>query len=319
MDWRGLRHRLEYFAFQLFVCVLQAFSPRRCAALAGGLAWIVHHCLPRKLTRYHVARDNLRAALGDGYSDADLDEIIYGMWKHLFRMVAEIVHLPRKLHRNNVTGAVQFRNRPLVLRALCSGRPVVLLSGHFGNWEMAVALFGLFGFRMAVVARELDNPHLNAWFRRFRQCTGHRMLAKKGGYSEMLDLLERRGHLAMLGDQDAGPRGLFVNFFGRPASTFRSIALLAVEYRALICVGYARRLNDDASCADLPRYEVGCEAIIDPLEIEADDEIAEITQQYTAALERVIRMAPEQYFWVHRRWKSRPHRRSRPAARKRAG
>ena len=127
----------------------------------------------------------------------------------------------------------------------------------------------------------------------------------------MVALLERHGSLAMLGDQDAGSSGLFVDFFGRPASTFKSIALLAMEYKALICVGYARRLENESMPGGWPRFELGCEEVVDPLEYDSAVALREITQRYTAALERVVRRAPEQYFWVHRRWKSVPKVRAR--------
>ena len=197
MKWKGIRHRAEYIAFRLVVCLLQILTPNQSARLARGLAVVLTDWLPRRLTRYDVARENLQAAFPGQLSEADVRRMIRAMWTHLFRMVAEIVQLPRRLQLNRVHEVIRFRNHGLVVRALCSGRPVILLSGHFGNWEMAVAVFGLFGFPMGVVARELDNPHLNRWFRRFRQSTGHVMLAKKGGYDDMLALIGRKGHLAM--------------------------------------------------------------------------------------------------------------------------
>ena len=304
MDARKLRHLLEYFAFRSLVCVVQTLSPRSCVSLAKGLAWVIFRVLPRKMTRYAVARDNLQQAFGDRYADAELDDIIYRMWVHLFRLVTEIIHLPRKLRLSNIVEAVDFRGRTDAISALCSGRPVMVVSGHFGNWEMAVSVFGLFGFPMGLVARDLDNPYLNRWFLQFRKFTGHRPISKNGGGADVTWLLQRRGHVALLGDQDAGPNGLFVNFFGRQASTSKSIALLAREYNALICVGYARRLDHETLDNGWPRYEIGCEEVIDPLACQTDDVLKETTQLFTAALERVIRRSPEQYFWVHRRWKS---------------
>ncbi len=311
MRSKRLRHLAEYLAFRVIVCCVQALSPRMCARLATGLAGIVHYGLPRKMTRFGVARDNIRAAFGERYSDAQIERMIFRMWVSLFRMVTEIILLPRKLRLDNVVAAVSFRNKPQVVRALSSGRPVILLSGHFGNWEMAVSIFGLFGFKMGLVARELDNPYLNRWFLGFRKYTGHRPISKKGGGGEMIARLERNGALAMLGDQDAGSSGLFVDFFGRPASTFKSIALLAMEYKALICVGYARRLENEILPNGWPRFELGCEDVIDPIDFDSADALREMTQRYTTALEQVVRRAPEQYFWVHRRWKSIPKTRAR--------
>jgi KDO2-lipid IV(A) lauroyltransferase len=313
MNWLRWRHRAEYLIFQIALCFVQCCSPRVSARLAEGLAFVVHRLLPRKWSRYAVARENLRTAFGDRYSEAEIERIVYGMWVHLFRMVTEIIQSPRKMHLHSYREIITFVDFQPTVRAMCSGRPMMLLGGHFGNWEVAISIFGLWGFPMGVVARELDNPYLNDWFRRYREFTGHRMLAKKGGYEEMLEMLQRRGNLALLCDQDAGSRGLFVDFFGTPASTFKSIALLAMEYDALIVVGYSRRLPDDFATQRWERYELGCEAVIDPRTMHADDPVREITQQYTAALERAVLKSPEQYFWVHRRWKSQPKVRQRRA------
>lgn len=305
MDAQRWRHWGEFLVFRTLVAFLEAIPTQTRTALARSMAWVIHNILPRRLTRYQVAYENLKHSFGDRYSDRELDQIIHQMWVHLFRMIGEIVLMPRKLRLANINEAIEFRNKGEVLRAMCSGRPVMLLSGHYGNWEMAVSVFGLFGFPMGLVARHLDNPYLHRWFQKFRRYTGHVQIGKKGGSEDMVKLMERRGNLALLGDQDAGGSGLFVDFFGRPASTFKSIGLLAMEYEALICVGYARRL-DESTRTGWPRFELGCEEVIDPRECTSGDPLREITQRYTAALERVVRRAPEQYFWVHRRWKSVP-------------
>lgn len=308
---RPLRHRLEYLAFRLIVCLIDALPFRACVHLAHALAFLVHRCLPRTWTRYAVARENLRTAFGAGLSERQIDRIVYRMWVHLFRTVTEIVQLPRKLRLENCGDVIRFRNRDETVRALCSGRPVIILGGHFGNWEMANVTFGVFGFRLGVVARDLDNPYLHRWFQRWREQTGTRLISKIGGAAEMTALLERRGCLGLLCDQDAGRRGLFVPFFGKDASTFKSIALLALQHKAVICVGYARRLPDDFRKHRWVRYELGCVDFIDAAEYETADAVRQITARYTASLERAVRLAPEQYFWVHRRWKSRPGQRRR--------
>jgi len=306
-----VRDWAEYLFFRLAVCIIDIMPTRLCVRMAECLAWIVTRVLPKTWTRHHVARENLRRAFGERYSEEELDRLIRRMWVHLFRMVTEIVQLPRKLRLENCADVIRFVHRDETVRALCCGRPVILLSGHFGNWEMANVTLGVFGFTMGVVARDLDNPHLQRWFRRWRQQTGARMISKKGGSGEMVDLVDRRGVIGMLADQDAGKRGLFVPFFGTDASTFKSIALLALQYRAVICVCYARRLPDDFRLNRWVQYEIGSIDIIDTTEYDTADAIREITARYTASLEAAVRLAPEQYFWVHRRWKSRPNERRR--------
>ncbi len=308
---------LEYVAFRTVAAVAQALSPRGCRFVAEFLAGALM-LLPKKLTRYHVAAENLRIAFGPELSDRAIRQTIYRMWRHLFLLVAEMLQLPRRLTLTTVTDAIRFRNKGDVVTALSSGRPVLVLSGHYGNWEMAVSVFGLFGYRMGVVGRTLDNPWLERWFRQFRGYTGHVPLAKKGSYDEMLEILSRGGALALLADQDAGSGGVFVDFFGKPASTYKSLALLALEYDALIVVGYAQRLDDDLMASGWPRFELGCEAVVDPRTCVTSDPVREVTEKYTLALESAIRRAPEQYFWVHRRWKTAPEARAKRRARLKA-
>ena len=315
----SVRHRLEFLVFQTLVCVVDCLSPRRTARLAGQLAWVIHYVLPRRWTRYKVSHDNLRLAFGEQFSETEIEQLVYRMWMHLFRTVAEIIQSPRKLHIHSYRQAIDFADFTRTNEAVCSGRRVILLGGHFGNWEIGPALCGMWGFPMGIVARELDNPYLHDWFRRFRELTGHRLMMKSGGYDEMLALLKKGGNLGMLCDQDAGPRGLFVDFFGRPASTFKSIALLALEYDALIIVGYSIRRPDNFDETPWVKFEVGCETLIDPRTITSNDPVGEITRQYTAALEQAIRRAPEQYFWVHRRWKSEPRVRQKSEPQRLAG
>ena len=109
------------------------------------------------------------------------------------------------------------------------------------------------------------------------------------------------GKVATLGDQDAGPRGVFVEFFGRPASAHKAVALMAIEYDAPMAVVGVPRVGEPM------RYETVCEEVIDPREYtDRPDAVKAITQRYHAALERLIRRHPEQYFWLHRRWKTQP-------------
>lgn len=232
--------------------------------------------------------------------------MIRRMWVHLIRLVAEVVQLPRQMTLASCREVIVFRNRKVVVQAFCTGRPVIVLGGHFGNWEVSTATFGLFGLPMGIVGRNLDNRLLDAWFAKARQATGHRLIDKRGAAPHMVAMMEAGGNLGLLCDQDAGRKGLFVDFFGRPASTFKSIALMALQYHAIIVVGYGIRLPDDFINSRWARFEIGCEEIIDPLTVDAADPIREITQRFTAALERAVRRAPEQYFWVHRRWKSEP-------------
>jgi Kdo2-lipid IVA lauroyltransferase/acyltransferase len=157
------------------------------------------------------------------------------------------------------------------------------------------------GFKGGIVARRLDNPYLDRFVARFRRKTGLELLDKNADYPRILDFLARGSGLGIVGDQDAGQRGLYVDFFGRPASTFKSIALLSLEYQAPIFVFGTARIGHPM------RYRIYLEDLILPEDYARDPDAARsITERYTRALERLVRRHPEQYFWLHRRWKHQP-------------
>ena len=306
-----LRQRAEYAAFRGVAAAVAALPAPAVAALCRGLAAVVC-ALPKKWTRGDVARANLAIAFPDLPPDA-ADARVRGMWTHLFRLVTEMVSFDRKLRRANQADVLSFVHRDETVRAVNSGRPLIVLGGHFGNWEVAAASFGAFGVPVSLVARDLDNPLIHEWFAGKRRASGGRLISKKGGGGEVTDVLAAGGVVGLLADQDAGSKGQFVPFFGKDASTFKSIALLAREYDALVLVGYARRLPDDFRRNRWVRFEVGTEAVFDPRAFTSASALKELTTAYTAALERVVRKSPEQYFWVHRRWKSVPKPRGRKA------
>ena len=209
-----------------------------------------------------IGLENLRQAFGDQYTEADRDRIVRGVYLHFCRMLMEILHIPRKFHPNTWRDRITLVGHERVVDRLLQGGPLIMLTGHFGNWEMAGYLFGVFGFPPNSVARTLDNPYLDRYLRTFRERTGQKMIPKKGGYDQMLEVLRDGGVLSFLADQDAGERGMFVEFFGRPASTHKAIALMAIEHNAPVMVGYARRIGPGF------RYEVGCTELIRTLRVD---------------------------------------------------
>lgn len=313
MDRRKLRYLAEYSIFCIIVFVLRTLPVRAAFRMADRLAWFVHTVLPKRMTRYAVSRDNLRLAFGEDLSEPEVDRLIQGMWQHLCRMICEMIQLPRRLRLYNCGEILDFYQRDECVAALCSGRPVLFLGGHFGNWEISVNTFGHFGFPMGVVARELDNPYLQNWFRKFRESTGNSVISKHGAGVELTEVLERGGKASLLCDQDAGRSGVFVDFFGRPASTFKSIGLLALQHNALIVVGGAWRLPPASQRSSRwVKFNLTTQVILDSRDFQDSDGLNRLTQHFTTALEDLIRKAPEQYFWVHRRWKTPPGARRKP-------
>ena len=297
---------LVYLGVRCGVGVLQMFTLEQSYAFARWLARTLYRLNKR---HRHVGLENLRHAFGDHYSEAERVELVRAVYQHFSMMLVEILHIPRKLHPTTWRDRIRLVGQDRVLDVLLDGGPIILLTGHFGNWEMAGYLFGVFGFPTNSVARTLDNPYLDTFLKNFRERTGQKLIPKSGGYDQMLDVLRDGGVLSFLADQDAGPRGLYVDFFGRPASTHKAIALLAIEHKAPVLVGYARRIGPGFL------YEVGCEAVVMPHEWTGTaDDAKLLTQRYTSALETVVRRNPEQYLWLHRRWKHQPKVKSKSAS-----
>jgi KDO2-lipid IV(A) lauroyltransferase len=240
--------------------------------------------------------------------------------------------LPRKLRVHNWRRFATLVGGEHIVGGLLDRRPALIVTAHFGNWELAGFALGAQGFRTFAIARVLDNPHLDRFLNRFRQATGQTIIAKKDDFDRLTTVLQSGGKVATLADQDAGPRGVFVDFFGRPASAHKAVALMALEFDCrLLVVGVPRRRSGVGSGESgvvrsdprLPtphsRFTIVCEEVIDPREYAGrPDAVRAITQRYHAALERLIRRHPEQYFWLHRRWKTQPAVRNRAEDRKAA-
>jgi KDO2-lipid IV(A) lauroyltransferase len=287
-----------YLAVRIVVCIFQTLGYRTARTLAGWLARLVYHVDRR---HRHVALDNLRQAFPRRYTEAELEETVRATYRHFCTLLAEMSALPRKMHTHNYEIYFDLgTHRQIFLDLMRSNRPVMIVTGHYGNWEMAGYAFGLMGFKTYAVARPLDNPFLEACLRRFREGTGLTILSKKGDLGQMRTVLAQGGKVSILADQAAGPRGLWVDFFGRPASTHKAVALLALQFRVplIVCV--------NIKIGEPMRYRYTVADVIFPEEYTGrrTEVVKAITRRFNAGLERLIAMAPEQYFWLHNRWKT---------------
>jgi KDO2-lipid IV(A) lauroyltransferase len=296
-----IRNALEFLGVRVLIAVLQSLSLNAGYALARGLAFLAYH-----VDRRHriVAEQNLQIAYPH-WSTTQRTRVIKDVYLHFCQMVIEMAHLPRLLHVHNWRRYLELRNGKATIKALLSERPIVVVTGHLGNWEMAGYALALFGFRSYAVARPLDNPWLDALVKRFRKKTGQELLNKNGDAGKMEQVLKNNGILCTLADQDAGPNGLFVPFFNKPASTHKAVALLALHHEALVMVAAARRVGEGL------KYALDVETVIDTRDLKDEaNPVRALTEQYTAAWERLVCKSPEQYLWLHRRWKHEPRRKT---------
>ncbi|MGD9126341.1 MAG: lysophospholipid acyltransferase family protein [Planctomycetia bacterium] len=298
---------LVYIVVRLFVCAIQATRVETGQRVANQLAWFFGEVLK---VRHKVVIDNLRHAFPE-LPEREHRRIMKQMWQHLFLLILEVAHAPRKIHETNWRRYVSLKNDDMLVQQLLEDRPVMIVTAHFGNFEVSGYLLGLLGFPTYTIARTLDNPHIDRFLGSFRGKTGQYIISKNGGYDEILQVLASGGTMTLLADQYAGTKGCWVEFFGRPASAHKAIALLSLDNDATIVTAAGTRRDKPL------HFELNVTATADPRDTSGDlGTIKTLTQWYTTRLEEMIRDKPGQYWWLHRRWKDR--RKKRKAKRKEA-
>lgn len=221
--------------------------------------------------------------------------------QHLIRFAMETLYTSRLIHENTWPGRLETGDLGAAIAALNSDRPVILIAGHMGNFELLGYALATMGYPVDAVARPMDNALIYDWLLGIRKRKGMRVITKWDATEEMVGVMQRRAALGVIADQNAGEKQHFVPFMGRLASAYKSIALLAHRYDATVVCGYAMRKGDRF------HYEIGTTDVIHPEDwADALDPLYYITARYTRALETMVRKCPEQYWWMHRRWKSRP-------------
>lgn len=291
---RKLRHVAEYLTVRVALSLMQAVSIETCQAVCVWLAWLAADVFR---LRGRVVEENLRIAFPEK-AESERREIARRMWNHVLLMMCEIAHIHRRIHETNWRSYVEIYNKREWIRGVGRRGPKVCLTGHFGNFEALGHVSSFWGFRTYTVARTLDNPYLDRLVNRFRESMGQRVLPKSDSAGQADEVLKTGGLLALLGDQHAGRKGCVVEFLGRPASCHKALALFALLNRAPVMVVTCAR-------AEKPlHFRMGLDALLDP----ADDppefgSVEELTQWYNDALAACIREQPEQYWWLHDRWK----------------
>jgi KDO2-lipid IV(A) lauroyltransferase len=295
-----LRYRLEYLVALSLVFTVRAMSP--------GFAWAGARLLGALLYRLGLRRKPILANLALVFpemTEAERDRVGCRCMQHFLSVLVDVLFERRMLSRRNIlhrvrtTGwARRYLDRYGVAGFRERARRVLFLTAHYGNWELAPTFFDLLGIPIVPTFRAIRNPFMNRLVRRLRLVSQPRMIERRGAVPLMLEEFERGGNVGMLFDQEAA-HGLQVPFFGIPSRTHKTPAVLARDHGVKIFFGVMVRLGD------FFRYEARGE-LLEELPPRTEDrarDLVAITRELNRRLEEEIRERPEQYFWMHRRWK----------------
>ncbi len=242
------------------------------------------------------AMENMELA---GYSGPDAERLTHEVFNNMGITLLEVMRTPW-LRRKDLEGYVRCEGREVLDRALARGKGVMLITGHLGNWELMAAWYAIMGYKMDVVVRDMDSPLIARLMEWMRTRHGHAMVLKKRSMRRLLKTLSANGITGILLDQNvARVEGVFVDFFGVPACTNKGPAMLAAVSHAAVIPTFITRENGRHVIKIGPEIEV----------VRSGDkkrDAMENTARFTKAIEEAVRQRPGQWFWVHRRWKTRP-------------
>ena len=290
----------EKFEFWLVLAVARPLGrlPRGFACrLAGVLAWSVY-VLHGRLRR--VGKRNLELAFPDR-SAGERKAILRGVYRSLGRQLVEFCRMTRYT-RENTQGWIRTEGLDHYLAARARGKGVLIVTGHMGAWELSSFYHSLMGYPMSMIARPLDNRRLDKFVNGIRCLHGNRVLPKDDFARGLLTAMRKGETVGLLMDTNmTPPQGVFVKFFGKQACTASGVARVALKTGAAVLPGFM--VWEEAE----GRYVLHFGPQL-AFERTADDEadIVAATQLCTSVLETWIRRYPDQWLWIHRRWKTRP-------------
>jgi len=292
-----MKEWLEYAAVLLILKTLGAF-PRTVARFFAASVTSLLFRLQPKLQK--TAEFNLRLAFPD-WTDARRKDVTRKMVRNLGWMAAEFARFPR-LTRKNIEKVVILEGHENFLEGQRRGNGVLYLTGHIGAWELSSFAHALYGYPLHYIARPLDNQRLDALVNQYRCSSGNQPIFKNESARVMLKILKDSGTIGILADQNTMPEeGVFVDFFGESACATTGIARVALHTGAAVVPGYA--YWDET----IQKYRLRFEPPVELVRTgDTERDVFENTQRFATAIQGIIRKHPDQWVWVHQRWKTRP-------------
>jgi KDO2-lipid IV(A) lauroyltransferase len=290
-----MRHRLEYLIVRALVAAVRVM-PAPLVDGFGAMLGLAFHTLDR--THRRIAERNVAAAF-PARPRAEQRQIVRGAFAHFGRLLFALLKFST-LTPEAMLERVEFEGEERVRLAYAHGKGVLFVTGHFGFWELQAMVHALRLQPMAVLARPLDNPTLNALLERMRTRTGNTVIYRQGSLRRVMRSLQDGQGVGILIDQHIQSRdAIYVDFFDRPAATTSAVAALALRTGARVVPLFALPLGGG-------RYRMVYEHPVEPPPPGSPDAIRELTQRCTDVLEMYVRRHPELWLWMHRRWRDEP-------------
>ena len=266
--------------------------PAPAAQLSARAATRTLDVMRPKLRR--VARTNLSFAYPD-LDHAGRERMIDGVFASIARMLFSLARFPH-LNPSNIRDWISYDGLDNYLSAKAGGRGVLIATAHLGNWELSAFAHALMTEPMNIMVRPLDNPLIDSFVENRRTLSGNRLIYKKDAARAVIKALKNNEAVGILIDQNTSPsEGVFINFFGKPACAGSAFAKLAHHTGAPVIPGFA--VWDKAAHRYVLRFYP---------QIEMTGDEAVDTRHIHSTLEQIIRQYPDQWMWIHRRWKTRP-------------
>ncbi len=289
---------LEEIIYKLLhgIIVLMGYIPFRLGQLIGKLAGTLAFLLP--MSRKTVARENIQLSFDGTLTRRGTKSVLRKVYLHFGQMFFEVPHV-RRLSLQNIHKYISFEHEENLLKALAKGKGVFALTGHFGNWELMCAAAALRFGNSAIVARPLDFKPLERLMTDLRSTNGTEIIPTRRGMRRLIHAVKENKIVGILLDQNVDwYEGAFVNFFGRPACSNKGLALLALKTGTPVVPLFSIREKDG-------RYRIVIEEELNLTRTgDKTRDVEDNTALFTNTIEKYVRKYPHQWFWFHKRWKT---------------
>ncbi len=293
MENVSVLHRLEYIGYITLEKFISRLPNQILPIAAKSLALLTYRILK---IRRQVARENLKRAFPNK-THFWLEKTAYRSYQHFALVILEFMKM-RVWEAKYIYRLVEPINTDEIIASIENGNGGILVSGHYGNWEIGIGYFHAYGIKSSVIQQRQQNPLVNLQMKTLRENWGMEIIYPRGAVTQSVKAIRKNRIVALLGDQDAGKKGVFVPFFNWMSSTHVGAALICLRSKAPLFFASCTRSNTG-------KFELKIKRLPDrEISDDTQEAVEEITKMISQELQKVVEKHPEQYFWMHRRWKT---------------